>query len=64
MALRVLFIPADLRLTGAGCVDSYTILEKEKVKEIGRGHFASVLLARHNGEAVVLKISSTYCRRL
>ena len=36
-------------------VDSYTILETKKVREIGRGHFASVLIARHNGEEFVVK---------
>ena len=36
-------------------VDSYTILETKKVREIGRGHFRSVLIARHNGEEFIVK---------
>ena len=36
-------------------VDSYTVLEIKKVREIGLGHFASVLIARHNGKDFVLK---------
>ena len=36
-------------------VDSYTILETKKVREIGRGHFASVLIARHNAEEFVVR---------
>ena len=31
------------------------ILEAKKVREIGRGHFAPVLTARHIGEEFVLK---------
>ena len=41
-------------------VDSYTILETKKVREIGRGHFASVLIARHNEEFIVKEI---FCKR-
>ena len=52
MAFKIPFIQASRCLTG---VDSYTILETKKVREIGRGHFASVLIARHNGEEFVLK---------
>ena len=47
MAFNVPFMQASRRLTG---VDSYTILLIKKVREICRGHFASVLSARHNGE--------------
>ena len=36
-------------------VDSCTILETKNVREIGRGHFASVLIARHNGEEFIVK---------
>ena len=36
-------------------VDSYTILEIKKVREIGTGHFASALIGRHNEEEFVLK---------
>ena len=36
-------------------VDSYTILETKKVREIGREHFGSVLIARHNGEEFIVK---------
>ena len=35
--------------------DSYTVLETKKVREIGRGHFASLLIARHNGEEFIVK---------
>ena len=50
--IKIPFIQAIWCLTG---VDSYTISEIKKVREIGRGHFASVLIARHNGEEFVLK---------
>ena len=52
MALKISFIQARRCLTGA---DSYTILETKKVREIDRGHFISVLIAKHNGEEFVLK---------
>ena len=52
MAFKISFIQATQSLTG---VDSYKILEIKKVREICRGHFASVLLARHNGEEFVVK---------
>ena len=45
MAFKIPFIQASRCLKG---VDSYTILEAKKVGEIGRGPFASVLMARHN----------------
>ena len=57
MALKIPFIQASRCLTS---VDSYTILEKKKVREIGRGHFGSVLIARHNGEEFVLQ--KTFCK--
>ena len=45
----MLFIQASRCLTGVeSCRD------KKKVREIGRGHFASVLTARHIGEEFVL----------
>ena len=47
MAFKISFIQARWCLTR---VDSYTILETEKVREIGRGNFVSVLIARHNKE--------------
>ena len=37
MTFKVPFIQANRCLTS---VDSYTILDTQKVKEIGRGHFA------------------------
>ena len=40
MAFKISFIQASLCLIG---IDSYTILETKKVREIDRGHFASVL---------------------
>ena len=49
MTFKIPFIQATRCLTG---VDSYTILE---TKIIVRGHFASALIARHNGEEFVLK---------
>ena len=47
MAFEIAFIQASWCLTGA---DSYTILETENAGEIGRGPFASVLIARRNEE--------------
>ena len=52
MAFKIPFIQASWCLSG---VDSYTILEPKEVREIGREHFASVLIARHNGEEFVVK---------
>ena len=52
MAFKIPYIQGGRCLT---FVDSYTVLEIKKVREIGRGHFASVLTARHNGEDFVLK---------
>ena len=52
MAFKIPFIQTSRCLTGE---NSYTILEIKKVREIGRGHFALVLAARHNGEEFVLK---------
>ena len=52
MSFKIPFIQGSRCLTG---VDSYTILETKNVREIGRGHFALVLIARHNGEEFVLK---------
>ena len=60
MAFKVPLIQANLHLTGTRGGDSYTILKTDKVRETGGRSFASVLLARHNGEEVVLNISSTY----
>ena len=37
------------------CRKLYTVLEAKKVREIGKGHFASVLTARHIGQEFVLK---------
>ena len=52
IAFKIPFIEASQCLTG---VDSYTILETKKIREIGRGHFASVIVARHNGKEYLLK---------
>ena len=52
MAFEIPFIQNNRCLTG---VDSHTILETKKVRKIGRGHYASVLIARYNGEEFVLK---------
>ena len=51
---------ANRCLTGTRNVDRYITLEKEKVREIGRRSFALELLDRHNGDEVILKISSAY----
>ena len=51
MAFKIPFIQASRWLTD---IDSHTILDK-KVREFSRGHFASVLIARHNGEEFILK---------
>ena len=52
MTFKILFTQVSRCLTG---VDSYTILEIKKVREVGRGHFPSILIARHNGEEFDLK---------
>ena len=41
-------------------VDSYTILETKNVREIGKGHFALVLMARPNGEEFV--VTEIFCK--
>ena len=51
-AFKIPFIQASWCLAG---IDSSTILESKKVRKIGRGYFASVLIARHNGEEFVVK---------
>ena len=52
MAFKIPFIQASRCLSG---VDSYIVLETKKFREIGRGHFVSVIIARHNEEEFVLK---------
>ena len=52
MEFKIPFIQTSRCLTG---VDSYTTLETKKVREIGRGHFASVLIVRRNGVEFVVK---------
>ena len=52
MAFKIPFIEATWCLASA---DSYTILETKKVTETGRGHLASVLIAKHYGEGFVVK---------
>ena len=52
MEFKIPFIQTSWCLTG---VDSYTTLETKKVREIGRGHFASVLIVRRNGVEFVVK---------
>ena len=39
----------------ANRIDSFPLSEREKIKVIEKGAFASAVLARHNGEEVVLK---------
>ena len=55
MVFKIPFIQASRCLTSTRGVDCYTILEREKVREIGRGFFASVLIAKHNGKELVMK---------
>ena len=52
MAFKIPFIQVSRCLSG---VDSYIVLETKKFRESGRGHFASVIIARHNEEEFVLK---------
>ena len=52
MTFKISLVQANWCLMGTGHVDSYTILKTEKVREIGRGAFVSVLLACHNREGV------------
>ena len=52
MAFKTPFIQVSRCLTG---VDGNTILETKNIREIGRRHFVSVLIARHNGEEFALK---------
>ena len=53
MAFKILFIQASQFLTGVK-------KETKKVGEFGRGHFASVLISRHNGEEFVVK--EVFCK--
>ena len=55
MALKVSFIPTKRRLEDADGIDSLALSKMEKIKVIGKGAFASAVLAKHNGEKVVLK---------
>ena len=55
MAFKVPFIPTKKRLEDAVGIDSFALSETEKIKVIGKGAFASAVLAKHNGEEVVLK---------
>ena len=52
MAFKIPFTQASRCVTG---IDSYTALEIKKVREVGRGHSTSVLIATHNGEEFFLK---------
>ena len=55
MAFKVPFIPTKRRLEDADGIDSFTLSETERIKVIGKGAFASAVVAKHNGEGVVLK---------
>ena len=55
MALKVPFIPTKRRLEDANGIDRFTLSETERIKVIGKEAFASVVLAKHNGEEFVLK---------
>ena len=55
MAFKVPFIPTKRHLEDADGIDSFTLFETERVKVIGKGAFASAVLAKHDGEEVVLK---------
>ena len=54
MAFKVLFIPPKKRLEDADGIVSFTLSKTEKIKVIGKGAFASTVLAKHNGEEVVV----------
>ena len=58
MAFKIPFIQGSRCWTG---VDCYTILETKKVREIGWGHFASVIIARQNEEEFVVK--EIFCKQ-
>ena len=55
MAFKVPFIPTKRRLEDAYGIDRFTLSETERIKVIGKEAFASVVLAKHNGEEFVLK---------
>ena len=54
MVFKVPFIPTKRRLEDVCGIDSFALSETEIIKVIGKGTFASAVLAKHNGEEVVL----------
>ena len=60
IAFKILFIQANRCLTVTGGVN----FRDNIVREIDRVVLASVLLTKHDGEDVVLNMSSRYSRRL
>ena len=54
MVFKVPFIPTKRRLEDVDGIDSFALSETEIIKVIGKGTFASAVLAKHNGEEVVL----------
>ena len=55
MAFKAPFIPPKKSLEDAEGIDSFALSETEKIEVIGQVVFASTVLAKHNGEEVVLK---------
>ena len=55
MAFKVPIIPTKRRLEDANGIDRFVLSKTKKIKVIGKGAFASAVLAKHNGEEVVLK---------
>ena len=55
MAFKVPLIPPKKRLEDADRKYSFALSETEKIKVIGKGALASAVLAKQNGEEVVLK---------
>ena len=55
MTFKVLFIPNKRRLEDAEGIDSFALSETEKIRVIGKGAFASALLAKFTGMEVAPK---------
>ena len=55
MAFKISFIPTKRRLEDADGIDSSALSKTRNIKLIGKGDFASAVLAKHNEEEVVLK---------
>ena len=55
MAFKVPFVSTKRSLEDADGIDTFALFVTERIKIIGKGTFASAVLAQHNGEEVVLK---------